>query len=603
MTGTEETLRLTIAALMRLTRERQGEVAAAIGTKPSAFSRKFGGQTKLTFDDADALAAHWGMPTLDLLAGPTHAADKLPERLRLPAGTQQALTPVAEPPKSRKATKSTEPAVAPALAVDGGRVAFAEEPDRDAFGSLVRAELAPCVLCGVPVENRAAGQPQHQYGKCPPREPVESTPPAEPDTNEDATGRDGVVPAPEQALPREILPPDMDEGGRIVQALPEPCVLCGQPVTARAGGRPQHAMGMCLYSAPSTVAAVEIPTPEPSDKPAGRDQDKRHSESQDPSELAEYIHVAVEGAVQKTGGDFDAALEELKRIAIPTVMHLFNRTRATGRYEHSVFPPTDEVLRKTAKERADQIWEARPDSKWRNPAVIKGAEVTALDMNAMYLNAFNCHLPIGQLVEGPPEHNPKRAGVYLITPPKWVHEHLPNPMGGERKKKGDVWVSEETLRLLLELADADLCDPPRIVRSLVSGATESLLKKMRRTLVDVREKAIEENDELTYEFVKSLYSKFVSTSGESPFNDQIRRPDWMHIIRAKANANMIRLALRADEAGLLVARVTGTDELHVVGNWREATIQRRGKTVLAFPEGRSLSQVKAKNVYTVGGKR
>ncbi|KOG22586.1 dihydrolipoamide S-succinyltransferase [Streptomyces viridochromogenes] len=292
----------------------------------------------------------------------------------------------------------------------------------------------------------------------------------------------------------------------------------------------------------------------------------------------------------------EAAQAELIKTAIPDVMTLLKASRVGGRYEHSEFPPTQEILRKKSQKGADEIWEGRP--KWRNPELFAAAkrgeviEVTALDMNAAYLSALKCWLPIGQLREETSGvHDPKKAGVHLITPADWDHPDLPNPLGN-RMEPGELWVSESTLRLLLDCARQDLTDAPVIHRSLVSGASEALLEKLRRALAESRKTALAEGDELTVAYVKAMYSKFVSTIGESSANREIRRPDWMHIIRAKAFANLWMKAHKAHKAGLQVVEISGTDELHVVGDWRPV-----------FPEGRDLNQVKEKTTYILGGKR
>ncbi|MGN5376942.1 hypothetical protein ACQ4WX_02795 [Streptomyces lasalocidi] len=88
--------------------------------------------------------------------------------------------------------------------------------------------------------------------------------------------------------------------------------------------------------------------------------------------------------------------------------------------------------------------------------------------------------------------------------------------------------------------------------------------------------------------MKSMYSKFVSTMGESNFNRAIYRPDWMHIIRSQAFVNLWLKAHKAHTAGLAVMRVMGTDELHVTGDWQQV-----------FTQGRGVSQVKVKDVYTL----
>ncbi|MFI0206554.1 MULTISPECIES: dihydrolipoamide S-succinyltransferase [Streptomyces] len=304
----------------------------------------------------------------------------------------------------------------------------------------------------------------------------------------------------------------------------------------------------------------------------------------------------MHAALEESAGDLEAAQAVLLKSAIPDVMQFFKASRVGGRYEHSEFPPTAEVLRKRSQKGADEIWEGRP--KWRNPHIFKAArageefEVCALDMNAAYLSAFKCWLPIGQLRENTTGvHDRKKAGVHLITPAEWEHTDLPNPLGN-RTEPGELWVSESTLRLLLDCARDGLADAPTIHRSLVSGATEVLLEKLRRALAEVRKNALAEGDELTVNYVKSMYSKLVSTLGESTANRDMRRPDWMHIMRAKAFANLWMKANKIHKAGLQVVEISGTDELHVIGDWRTV-----------FSEGRDLNQVKEKSIYTLGGSR
>ncbi|MDF2273576.1 DNA-binding protein, partial [Streptomyces coacervatus] len=115
-------------------------------------------------------------------------------------------------------------------------------------------------------------------------------------------------------------------------------------------------------------------------------------------------------------------------------------------------------------------------------------------------------------------------------------------------------------------------------------------------LAAARETAIAEDDSITEEYVKAMYSKFVSTMGESIHNRALQRPDWMHIIHSQAYANLWGKAYKAHQAGLEVIAMMGTDELHVTGDWRRV-----------FSEGRGLAQMKIKHSdakasgeYTVG---
>ena len=86
-----------------------------------------------------------------------------------------------------------------------------------------------------------------------------------------------------------------------------------------------------------------------------------------------------------------------------------------------------------------------------------------------------------------------------------------------------------------------------------------------------------------------MYSKYVSTMGESNYNRELYRPDWMHLIRSQAFANLWMKAHKAHHEGLTVVRATGTDELPVIGNWHRV-----------FPEGCGAFEAKVKDVYIVG---
>lgn len=383
---------------------------------------------------------------------------------------------------------------------------------------------------------------------------------------------------------------DMDD----VEALaaPEPCVLCGQPARHQVAGFPQHLdPAQCSATAPAPAAPAKRLQGRTAETvttvPAGRRV--RAASTTDPSSTP--IAVAVAEALATHGGDVEAATAALVKRAIPDAMALLDETRRGGRYAIVAHPWIPDILRKQSARGADEIWEARP--RWTRPELPEGRhEVTALDINGAYLSALKTHLPLGQLEHTTGKvHDRRRAGVHLITPTAWEHgAYLPNPIGS-RDEPGPLWVTEPTLRLLLRLSGPKyaLCEPPEIHESFTSGATESLLEKFRIALKDARDTAIAEGDEVMLEYVKAMYSKFVSTMGESNYNRELYRPDWMHLIRSQAFANLWAKALKAHDAGLAVVRVMGTDELHVVGDWRRV-----------FPEGRQVSEVKVKDVYTVG---
>ncbi|MGC0416937.1 DnaB-like helicase C-terminal domain-containing protein [Embleya sp. AB8] len=320
----------------------------------------------------------------------------------------------------------------------------------------------------------------------------------------------------------------------------------------------------------------------------------------DEDPLPGAIEDAVVAELAAAGGDLQAAGEALARRAIPDVMELLRLSRAGARYDHTYYPPQPELFRKRAKDEADAVWEARP--KWRNAHLPAGEhEVTALDTNAAYLSALKAFLPIGPLehregpdlddFDGPRGRRRRHAGVYLVDPPKWEHEDLPNPLG-DRDEPGPLWITDPTLRLLLRCASSGygrLCEEPRILESWTAVATENLLERLRIALRDARDRAIAEGDDVTLDYVKQMYAKLVSTMGGSNYNREIHRPDWMHIIRSQAFANLWVKALRAHQGGLTLVRMMGTDELHLTG----------GDWHTVFTEGRGVGDVKIKDTYTL----
>ncbi|MEU4489864.1 helix-turn-helix transcriptional regulator [Streptomyces purpurascens] len=426
-----------------------------------------------------------------------------------------------------------------------------------------------------------------------------------------------AAPAAEQPLtsdtaatvtPSSSSDPGQDEDGDDVELLvvPEPCVLCGRPARQRVAGFAQHlAPADCqptATGAPATAPAppAEQPTAQIPKAPLRTTRPARATERskgparhafQEPSGPVDLIREAVQGALAEHRGDVDAATAALSKRAIPDAMRLLDETRKGARYDVIAHPWIPDILKKPTARGADQIWEARP--KWTRHELPPGRhEVTALDINGAYLSALKTHLPLGQLEHSTDlAHDRRRSGVHLITPPEWEHEAvLPSPIG-QRDEPGPLWVTEPTLRLLLRLSGPkhQLCAPPQIHESYTSGATENLLEKFRIALKDARDTAIERADTVTLEYVKAMYSKFVSTMGESNYNRELYRPDWMHLIRSQAFANLWLKALKAHDEGLTVVRAMGTDELHVIGDWRRV-----------FAEGRGVTEVKVKDTYTAG---
>ncbi|MFD4834333.1 helix-turn-helix domain-containing protein [Streptomyces uncialis] len=74
----EESLRLTVAALMQATGDSQRVVADVLGLTQTQISRRQSGTASWQLDDVDTLAVHYGVRPLDLLDGPTKACEALP---------------------------------------------------------------------------------------------------------------------------------------------------------------------------------------------------------------------------------------------------------------------------------------------------------------------------------------------------------------------------------------------------------------------------------------------------------------------------------------------------------------------------------------------
>lgn len=401
--------------------------------------------------------------------------------------------------------------------------------------------------------------------------------------------------------------------GLAVQGEPGPCVRCGVMTPYKStDGRSLHAGAMCQpaanppRNAPAEATAPAVTRPAVTVSPAplavpSRPQRRARSAARAQSETTGLIGHAVQEELERAQGDLDAALTALVKRAIPDVMRLFDETRATARYTYTAYPALPDILMKPSKKEPDAIWEARPN--FHHPGYslkIPGSvAVTALDVNAAYLSALKTWLPIGKLEHSTGAHgvDPKRSGVHLITPSPWTHPHLPDPLA-DRDQPGELWVTDATLRLLLRLSGPKygLLEAPVIHESWTSGATENFLDALRKTLTAARETAISENDTITLEYIKVMYSKFISTMGESIHNRDMTRPDWMHIIHSQAYANLWGKAYKAHQGGLEVISMMGTDELHVTGDWRRVFTEGRGVAQMKI----KTSDAKASGEYTVG---
>jgi len=79
-------VRSAVAALMHATGESQTDLAAALGVSQGQVSRRQSGAAAWSLDDCEAVAKHFGIDVLDLMAGPTRASESLPDLRRRTLG-------------------------------------------------------------------------------------------------------------------------------------------------------------------------------------------------------------------------------------------------------------------------------------------------------------------------------------------------------------------------------------------------------------------------------------------------------------------------------------------------------------------------------------
>lgn len=341
---------------------------------------------------------------------------------------------------------------------------------------------------------------------------------------------------------------------------------------------------------PGRQAPLAVSVPRHRETPRGAVPAPRRTQAE--RLTVDGVAQRVDTALRAAEGDMDEAAALLSKGAIPDVMEMLDALRANGRYDFTRYPGKLDVFARKAKGKPDQVWDGRPN--W-TAALPEGTPILALDVNGAYLSAFNTHLPIGSLTHDTSgAFDPKRSGVYLVTPGKWLREDLPNPIGN-RETPGALWVPRPLLEKLLQLSREDdpMCEAPQIHEAYTSGSTEALLRPLRELLAQARDAAIAGGDDLTLNYVKDMYSKLVSTVGDSGSNYQVKRPDWGHILRSRAYINLWGRARKLRDAGIALHRVAGTDEIHITeGDWRSV-----------FPEGRGLAQMKVKDTYRIGDVR
>lgn len=273
--------------------------------------------------------------------------------------------------------------------------------------------------------------------------------------------------------------------------------------------------------------------------------------------------------------------ESPKTGAIKASMRLMKQSvqRDTARYKPSLFAAQPDIPK-------TDIWEGR--NKY-STHIEPGTPMIRLDKCAAYLSAANTRLPIGPLQ---PDDDPlswatgNKVGYHQIS--NVADSYLLGGPFASRLEKGRVWVTTPTLKQLFHYHHERNWATPDIHASWTAPGTEVLLRPWIDVLKLERAAAIESGDDARYAFVKFCYSLSISTMGESTSNFEIRRPDWMHIIRAQAYANLWRKALQANAAGVDVRKVGNTDEIWAVHNPAALDF---------FDMGRNLGQYSIKSIW------
>ncbi|MET7358951.1 helix-turn-helix transcriptional regulator [Streptomyces sp. NPDC005562] len=100
-----ERLRTAVAALMQVTGDTQASLAAVLGVDQTQVSRRQSGTAAWGLDDCDAIAAHYGIDVLDLLAGPTRACEALAADRRRTVPRRRTATKAATTAASAKGAR------------------------------------------------------------------------------------------------------------------------------------------------------------------------------------------------------------------------------------------------------------------------------------------------------------------------------------------------------------------------------------------------------------------------------------------------------------------------------------------------------------------
>jgi hypothetical protein len=239
----------------------------------------------------------------------------------------------------------------------------------------------------------------------------------------------------------------------------------------------------------------------------------------------------------------------------------------------------------------------------------EGTRVIILDRNAAFLAAIGTALlPIGPVARYDGRGPDRQVGVHRLESWPETTADGPHPLGQPTvdRASGPLWIPTPTLQLADQAAAAGVITAPVVVESwtappLQPGKPATTRWEWVASQVGaVRDRALAEGDAQAAGFLKPLYSCLVSTAGESTGNTALWRPELPPIFRGMAAANLYRVAAKLQAAGVKLAAITGTDEIHTVGTAEDVWSARTADGKPVVVEGKSLSQIKVKGGYTVG---
>lgn len=340
------------------------------------------------------------------------------------------------------------------------------------------------------------------------------------------------------------------------------------PAPTNPGGEPKDSdpagAGEPPINTAPAGAQVERGIPEP---PPGRTEhpstDRGQNQQTDETDSGEWEEIS--DVSYETSADASAeASRELARAALRAL-----QTSITG------ISPTYHVrLRVPDAERTAEPWSLADvicDGRhsWEAPTLPKNGRYVVLDRNGSYPSAASS-VPVAPNLlthTGPVQYDTDRAGLYLIRVPKWPYiRHIGHPLGvaAAEAERGEVWVTDPHMRLLIKLAKAGAISPIEILDSWTGRAHTSLFTGFGAWARELRAQTRGTDDYTAGKVAVSRAIRLVWAS-QSQKRSLIWRPDWWHAWVSEANVRHWAVGYRAHtEYGHKLLSMRNTDEVTIL---------------------------------------